>query len=116
MAEAPGLSDPVFLLNKELPQATDKYYSVAEICSAAEKNSGLDSIVGAQRIGGLWRIYAKSTEARVSLLTGGITLRGVQVQPKERNPFVTKDNAGEERDAVRVVIGGISTIMTSAKQ
>ncbi|KAL8618388.1 hypothetical protein ACOMHN_050156 [Nucella lapillus] len=79
---------PVFLLNKLLPAAHEVNYSVAEICAAAEKTSGFDSIEGAQWIGGLWRLYPKTVDARVALLTRGIVLRGISVQPRDKNPFI----------------------------
>ena len=41
---------PVFL-----PAVKEKEYSVAEICAAAERTKGFESVEGAQRIGGLWR-------------------------------------------------------------
>ncbi|KAL8610599.1 hypothetical protein ACOMHN_006318 [Nucella lapillus] len=73
--------EPVFLLNKLLPAAHEVNYAVAEICAAAEKTSGFDSIEGAQRIGGLWRLYPKTVDARVALLTCSIVLRGISIQP-----------------------------------
>jgi hypothetical protein len=86
-----------------------KSFSVAEICSAAEKTSGHGTIEGAQRLGGLWRIYPTSMDARVGLLSRGIVLRGHSVQPRDRNPFLIRDNNGTEREvaAVKVIVGNI---------
>ena len=58
----------VFLLNKSLPAVEGKDYSVAEICAAAERTAGFETVEGAQRIVGLWRLYAKDNEARIKLL------------------------------------------------
>ena len=43
---------------------------------------------GAQRIGGLWRLYLKEAEARVLLLGTGINLRGIQITPRDKNPYL----------------------------
>ncbi|KAL8582706.1 hypothetical protein ACOMHN_058083 [Nucella lapillus] len=102
--------DPVFLLNKLLPTAHEMNYAVAEICAAAEKTSGFDTIVGAQRTGGLWRLYPKTVDARVALLTRGIVLRGITVQPRDKNPFIVRDEEGREREtaALKVFVTNIS--------
>ena len=67
-APGPALVQPVFLLNKTLPAVEEKDYSVAEICAAAERTAGFETVESAQRIGGLWRLYAKDNEARIKLL------------------------------------------------
>ena len=46
-------------------------------------------VKGAQRIGGLWRIYLTDEEAGVSLLATGMNLRGQQISLKNRT-FVLK--------------------------
>lgn len=101
---------PVFLMGKQLPLAEDKEYSVFEICTAAEKVTGFGNVVGAQRIGALWRLYPKTTNARLNLLTKGVVLRGLSVQPRDKNPFIVTDGPnGEEREipSVRLTIGNI---------
>ena len=90
-APAPALVQPVFLLNKSLPAVEEKDNSVAEICAAAERTAGFETVEGAQRIGGLWRLNAKDSEARIKLLVSGIILRGHYVQPREKNPFLVRD-------------------------
>ena len=66
----------VILANKQLPAANNKTYFVADIRSAAEKPSGFQTEEGAQRIGGLCRMYPKTVEARAALLIRGLVLRG----------------------------------------
>eukprot|EP00745_Piridium_sociabile_P027240 TRINITY_DN4391_c0_g1_i6.p2 TRINITY_DN4391_c0_g1~~TRINITY_DN4391_c0_g1_i6.p2 ORF type:complete len:304 (-),score=34.77 TRINITY_DN4391_c0_g1_i6:4066-4977(-) len=109
MAEAPAVVEPVFILNKLLPMAAENSFSVAEICSAAEKTSGHGTVEGAQRLGGLWRIYPTTIDARVGILSRGIVLRGHSVQPRDRNPFLIRDNNGTEREvaAVKVIVGNV---------
>jgi len=53
---------PVFLIHKSLPAVKEKEYSVAEICAAAERTKRFELVEGAQRIGGLWRVYASDRE------------------------------------------------------
>ncbi len=108
-APAPALVQPVFLLNKSLPAVEEKDYSVAEICAAAERTAGFETVEGAQRIGGLWRLYAKDNEARIKLLVSGIILRGHYVQPREKNPFLVRDANGEDREiaTTKLFVGNI---------
>ena len=64
-----------------------------EICEAvAEAVDNVTLIDGAQRIGGLWRIYFLDSEARTQVLVTGISLRGIQINLKERNPFLIPKN------------------------
>ena len=59
-------------------------------------------IVGAQRIGGLWRIYLTDQNTRISLLSTGISLRGIQITLKDRNPFLNKGYSAIETTRVFV--------------
>ena len=103
MAAEKGV-EPVFLLRRSLPgwrpfgqdnaTPTDRYDSL-EICLAAEKTSGVETILGAQDIRGLWRIYPLTRHARNSLLINGITIRGVSLQVHDKNPFVLKPDSNE---------------------
>ena len=52
---------------------------------------------GAQRKGGLWRLYLESKEARANLLVNKFALKGVQVPVYDKNPFIA-DNQ-EDVDA-----------------
>lgn len=99
---------PVFVMNKNLPTFSDKLYTVNEICSACEKKTGHDSILGAQKIGALWRIYPKQSDARVKLLIEGFSLRGVSVTVCDKNPFVVMTRDGErEIKTTKVTVGNL---------
>ena len=99
---------PLFIQHFRLPPESNRYYSTREICDACEKKSGFDSMLGAQRIGSLWRIYPKSQEARYKLLIEGIVLRGCKVTLENSNPFVVKTSSGDRHiDNTRVVIGNV---------
>lgn len=101
---------PVYLINNQLPAAQEKPYSVAEICSAAEKSCGFETIEGAQHIRGLWRIYPKTTNARVTLPTKGLILRSTLVTPKDDNPFLVRENnpnGDKEVPTTKLIVGDI---------
>ena len=100
---------PLFLLNNVLPAFDKKLYSTSEICCAAEKVSGFQSIIGAQKIGGLWRIYSAHQEGRTKLLIQGILLRGVKINLRDSNPFavINPDGSVKEVATTKVIIGNI---------
>ena len=100
---------PVFILNNQLPAFDQVPFTTAEICHDVEKNSGFESIDGAQRIGGLWRIYPRSSQARNTVLVQGFNIRGIQVDVKNKNPFVISSPNGEEREipATRLTISNV---------
>ena len=52
---------------------------------------GQGQIDGAQVIKGLWRIYPKSEEARMEILSSQITLRGTRVDIYDTNPYIRQD-------------------------
>ena len=98
---------PVFIKARDIPDATNVRPSVLELCLAAERETGQGTVVGAQAIGGLWRIYPESDEARTQLLIRGIKLRNTSIQPSSTNPFIVRDSSGEERQATKVWIDDI---------
>ena len=81
--------EPVFFLNNEVDQLEGKWLNTLEVClSVCDVISNENSVEGAQRIGGLWRVYVTDEETRVNLLSTGINLRGNQVALKDKNPFL----------------------------
>ena len=108
-APGPALVQPVFLLNKSLPAVEEKDYSVAEIFALAERTAGFETVEGAQRTGGPWRLYAKDNEARIKLLLSGSILRGHYVQPHEKKTFIVRDANGEDREiaTTKLFVGNI---------
>ena len=99
---------PVFFKSKDLPDAfSDRPASVLEICLAAERTAGSGSTIGAQLIGGLWRLYPATKEARSVLLVQGLRLRGVLVQVQNSNPFVIRGDSGEERVTTKVWVDNV---------
>ena len=101
---------PVYIKARDLPftEEKDKPYTVRELCGAAERVAGHGSIEGAQQIGGVWRIYPLRKEAKVKILTEGVTVRGTVVTPSSVNPFnITDGGSAGEINTTRVVIGNI---------
>ena len=81
---------PVFLLCLPPISNSNDRYEILEnlICLAAERMRGSETIVGAQDIGGMWRVYPLSRQARNQLLSEGVCLRGHKVQAYDQNPFI----------------------------
>ena len=83
------VTNPVFFKRNDLIQANNNDVDTFEICVAAEKISGYNTIEGAQLVRDLWRLYPKTTEARAVLLTTGLDLRNQHIRLMDRNPFLT---------------------------
>ncbi|XP_076436758.1 uncharacterized protein LOC143298339 [Babylonia areolata] len=78
--------NPVFLKSKDVPNVTsDRPVSVLEMCLAAERTAGQGSVIGAQLMNGLWRIYPASREARSTILVQGVRIRGTAQQTRGRS-------------------------------
>eukprot|EP00745_Piridium_sociabile_P038879 TRINITY_DN71553_c0_g1_i1.p1 TRINITY_DN71553_c0_g1~~TRINITY_DN71553_c0_g1_i1.p1 ORF type:complete len:124 (-),score=8.24 TRINITY_DN71553_c0_g1_i1:120-455(-) len=102
--------NPVLVKSNNIPDYEHNRLSVLDICLAAEKISGQGSILGAQNIRGLWRIYPTTKEGRTELLIKGIMLRGIVIQTSNTNPFTLRDDSGEEKPTTKLWIdihGGI---------
>ena len=85
--EPPVKIEPLFLINGDVDQSK-KYLNTVEICEAVQdivvKGSYID---GAQRLGGVWRIYMLDPIARAQVLATGISLRDMQVTLYDKNPL-----------------------------
>ena len=80
---------PLFFKNDEVEQNEGNYLNTCEICEAVADVVGNDAYVdAAQRIGGLWRVYFLNEEARATALVAGVSLRGVHVTLKDKNPYL----------------------------
>ncbi|KAK7491563.1 hypothetical protein BaRGS_00017202, partial [Batillaria attramentaria] len=88
---------------------TKKPFTTAEICAALERKGGYNSMEGAQKIGGLWRLYARNNRVRQKLLIEGFVLRGVTITVKEKNPFLVSSVGGESREvpATKLIISNV---------
>ena len=73
----------------------------------AEKVSGTETILGAQEIRGLWRVYPLTRTARNKLLIENLTLRQKTVLVYDKNPFIVRGGNGEEVPVTKVWISDI---------
>ena len=104
----------VFIHNDSLPQ-NGPPFSTREICNACEHKTGFKSMIGAQRIGALWRLYPDNNDVRARLLIEGISLRGITVTLRDKNPMAVNRSrmsaqAGYSYDEIpttRVVVGNV---------
>ena len=96
--------EPVFLKCADLPGDETTTH---ELCMLGEKVAGYKSMVCAQRIGGLWRLYPESRDARALLLASGLSINGVSVPLANKNPFTLLNSGGEELPSTRITISGV---------
>ena len=99
--------EPVFVLRKDMPPDEGKRFDTLELCLAAERVSGADTVLGAQEIRGLWRIYPLTSQARVELLLNGVTIRQHTVQTHNKNPFILRDSNGTEVPATKLWLSDV---------
>ena len=101
-----GIS-PVYLLSKDLQvyPRVDNH----ELCIAISKviGRGGGGLLGAQRIGALWRIYTQTLQARATILANGLVMRGRTVQVQGHNPFMIRWSDGEEIPGTKLIISEI---------
>lgn len=101
---------PVFFKNPDFIQISDykdEALVAIKIGEAATTVVG-DHIEGVQPIGRLWRIYPKNLQARVKLLTQGISLNGNHIPLLDLNPFkVGEEDKDSQGALVRITIHGI---------
>ena len=93
-----NIIEPEFELNRALLAFDQKEFTTAEMCAAAEKTSGYQSVLGAQKIGGLWRIYPAKRTVRAKLFVQGINIRGVRITLQDRNPYVVVNPDGTSQE------------------
>ncbi|KAK7480617.1 hypothetical protein BaRGS_00028193 [Batillaria attramentaria] len=74
-----------------------------------KKQCGYGSIVGAQKIGPVWRVYPQNNDARVKLLIDGLTLRGHTVSCNDKNPLMVASASknGQPIRTTKLIIGNI---------
>ena len=105
--------EPVFFKHKDLPadptrfSANQETFPVLEICLAAERVCGRETVLGAQCIKGLWRIYPLTREARNQLLIEGIVVGGCTVSLHDKNPYIVRGGDGVEVPVTKLFISDI---------
>ena len=97
---------PVFIKNEDLGRRMNEY----EICSMVCKTIDPDDLFGCQRVGSLWRVYAKNDTAKSKLLTETVRDGDHDVPVYRENPFRTGATSPEEK-LIRITVKelGVST-------
>ncbi len=86
--------EPLFFRNSSvIGEATEvednklRHIDVVECISKVVQREQIDTV---QIVRGLWKIYMKTTEARVSLYNRGIDVRGIHISLYDLNPYRTR--------------------------
>lgn len=93
---------PAYVVVNDLKGVKD-HVSLYDMCVGITKVVSQQDLDGCQQIGGLWKIYLKSVNSKVALVTQGIDVNGVNINVHEYNPFVNRAQKSENRN-VRVNI------------
>lgn len=96
---------PVFVMSRDLPDEPriDNY----DMCLAVSKTVGREGVLGAQKIGALWRIYLRNQQVRAALLANSLTIGGRTVTVLLQNPFVVRGPDGNELSGTRLTISDV---------
>ena len=105
-ADKLNIEQCVFVKSTSLPV---EKISEFEMCTLCEQGTGFGQMEAAQlMIGGLWRLYPKTKEARVKLLISGITVKGIAVPLLDKNPYLLFDSlTGDEVPSTKVIISNL---------
>ena len=68
-----------------------------EVYESVGNTVGPGHVIACQRIGGLWRIYVKTTDDRIKLLSNKLTIRGQLVAIYNDNPFRSGQSSPDEK-------------------
>ena len=100
--------EPVFIMKRDIPAGLDPKFVELDICTEAERVSGLETIGSCQiQHGSMYRLYATNRTARATLLTSGITLNQTSITLYDKNPYILRDSPYNETPTTRVLIGEI---------
>ena len=84
----PGVVTPLFMKHMDLGVSNTTQISGYALSKEIEHVISRDEIDGIQRIGGLWRLYVKTEEAKIKLLAEGLTYNDLSVPLSNENPFL----------------------------
>ena len=92
---------PLFLKNRDISRGNDKISSY-DICKAAGNVIHDRNVDGAQLIRGVWKLYTKSLNSRMQLLSHGLVIKGISIDLHDDNPYVRqKDDQSVERIIIK---------------
>ena len=93
--------EPLFIKDKDI---SAKDISPYDICKALETVIRGNAIDGAQKIGGVWRLYFKDRDSRTNvLLKKSLVIVGKEIPLYDQNPFSTKQiNPDDKKDKLTI--------------
>ena len=94
---------PIFIPLRDVPDISDRTAEYT-ICSAATRSSGVGTICGVQKLNQIWRLYPKTNEARVTLLSKGIEINGISVRAYNQHPHIGRGSNGTELPSTKLTI------------
>ena len=97
---------PVFICERDIALPEKNYLTPFEMCNAIASCVTFERIEGCQKIGSLWRIYLKTEESRVKLLTEGISIGRQLVPIHGKNPFVTR-NDDPRKPTIKITVKNV---------
>ena len=95
---------PLFVKASTLAPLKGTYLNGLDICYALENVSGKGTVDCVQRMGDLFRVYAKTEMAKEDLLIKGFSFNNISVSLLARNPFQVKD---QKVRSTKLFIGGV---------
>ena len=97
---------PVFIRERDIVMSENQSMKPYEMSKLVADCVTFENIEGCQRIGNLWRIYLLSSEARIKILTDGLTVDNQQVTVHASNPYVT-GNSDPSKPTVKITVKDI---------
>ena len=95
---------PLFVKASTLAPPKGTNLNGLDICYALENVSGKGTVDCVQRMGDLFRVYAKTDQAKEDLLIKGFSFNNISVSLLARNPFQVKD---QKVRSTKLFIGGV---------
>ena len=99
----PVVAHPVFFRSRDMPNGILDF----ELLKQAEKVTGYGRIKVIQKIDGIWRIHASDKEARLKLVTMGLTIRGKAITPYDQHPNTLRDAEGNIIETTKLTVSNI---------
>ena len=94
-----AIMQPVIFLYKEAmpePVRRENELSSYEVCMSAANRIDGSLIEGAQKVGGLWKLYVSTTDAKATLLSRNPSIQNRTVCMYDQNPFgMRRQNRGQ---------------------
>ena len=97
----------IFIFADQVEKNTKGYHLAKAIADV----TGPSGLYGLQRLGGLWRIYAATQEAKDKLLINGFSFNRVHIPVIGTNPYVADPSV----ESVKLIIGNIPLSVSNSE-